>query len=275
MMVGRSLIRQRHAIASQTAVLFQDNYTLINSILGKGKYAQVFAAIDKETNRTVAVKRFNNDNTIDPSVISSEIEALKAVDRHPNIVELLDFYPEENYVYLVLEHLKGRSLLDQLSFQRRFKLSQVRSISQQLISALFHCHSVGLIHRDIKAENIMYNSQNGRLHLVDFGLSIMATKGVSLCGTIGFISPEMAFGRPYDAKTDIWSAGMLLYILATGKMPYFHPHEPMMLKFIQSGAVSYPKDMDPTCKSFLQAMLAANPMERASASELLTHEWIA
>lgn len=267
----RGLVRQRHAIASPLPVLFQDNYRL-DSVLGEGKYAQVFAAIERETNRTVAVKRFNS--SCDPSVITSEIEALKAMDRHPNIVQLLDFYPEDNYVYLVLELVKSPSLLEQLAARRRFKLPQVQSIAQQLISALCHCHSAGLIHRDIKAENIMYNSQNGHLHLVDFGLALRASQGVSLCGTIGFISPEMAFGRPYDAKTDIWSAGMLLYILVTGKMPYFHPHEQMMLKFIQSGAISYPKHVDPTCKSFLQAMLAANPMERATASDLLTHEWI-
>lgn len=148
------------------------------------------------------------------------------MSQHPNIVGLIDLFENQDYYYIVLEFMMGKDLFDYIQY-RKFKLSEdrVKEIGMQLVIAIKYLHSYGIVHRDLKLENIMMsdNTENAVPKLVDFGLAKMIgpnEKADEPFGTLGYVAPEVLKKEPYSTSCDIWSLGCILYALLSGSLPF-------------------------------------------------------
>ena len=199
----------------------------LGQTLGTGKFGSVKRARCKETGTTVAVKIIKKSKLSfeDLALAKREIEIMR-VCQHPNIVGLLDTFENSEYIYIVLEVLEGGDLFEYLE-KRQFKINEARarSLIHSIATALYYLHSYGIVHRDIKLENILMTDtgDNSQPKLMDFGLSKMIGPS-EVCdeplGTLGYIAPEILHGRSYDKSVDIWSLGVVLFICLTGHTPF-------------------------------------------------------
>lgn len=162
--------------------------------------------------------------------IKYEIETLKMC-QHPNIIKLLDVFENNDYIYLVMELLQGGDLFTYLE-KRKFKITemQARKITHSLGAALYYLHSYGIVHRDLKPENVIMSdtTDSADVKLVDFGLSRMLGPS-QVCtepyGTIGYVAPEVLSQRPYGKAVDIWSLGIITYLMMVSCLPFDHPDD--------------------------------------------------
>lgn len=202
-------------------------YYELKEIIGKGRYGVVRLAIHKKTQAKVAIKVLKKANMkmSEIDLVKREIEILKLC-QHPNIIRLLDTFENLEYIYIVMEWLRGGDLYNYLE-KRNFRLSESRacSIIHSLATALYYLDNYGIIHRDIKMDNIILanESEDSDVKLVDFGLSKMIGPN-EYCtepyGTFGYVAPEVLLGKKYDKGVDIWSLGCVLYIMLTGQGPF-------------------------------------------------------
>ena len=183
--------------------------------------------IHKKSGKNVAVKIVNKTNmtTQDVELIKSEIEILKLC-QHPNIIRLLDYFENSENIFIIMELLQGGDLFSYLE-ARSFKISEARasSILHSLATAVYYLHSYGIAHRDLKPENILMvdKSENSDVKIVDFGLSKMVgpnEKCTEPFGTLSYVSPEILLQQPYDKSVDIWSLGVIAYLLLSGTLPF-------------------------------------------------------
>ena len=190
------------------------------------------AAIHKATGAKVAVKTIKKANLTveDIDLAKREIEILKLC-QHPNIIRLHDTFENPDHIYIVMELLKGKDLYEYLN-KRDFKISEARarSITHSLATALFYLHSYGIVHRDMKLDNVLMvdETENSDVKIVDFGLSKMIGPN-EYCyepfGTFGYAAPEVLKGNPYDKSVDIWGLGVMLFILLVGHAPFEEENE--------------------------------------------------
>ena len=199
----------------------------LQEALGEGKFGFVCAAIHKQTKTKVAIKTIDKTKVSieDLCLAKREIEILK-VCQHPNIVQILDTFENQDYIYIVMELMKGGDLYGYLE-KREFKMTEerARSIAHSLATALFYLHSYGIVHRDIKLENILMtdDTDTAEPKLMDFGLSKMIGPNEhcnEAFGTVGYAAPEMIGGQHYDKRVDIWSLGVVVFILLAGCTPF-------------------------------------------------------
>lgn len=187
----------------------------------------VRAAVHKQTGTEVAIKIINKSklSAEDIGLTKREIEILKLC-QHPNVIRLLDTFENPDYIYIVMELLRGGDLYEYIS-KKQFRLpeSRVRNIIHSLATALYYLHSYGIVHRDIKLDNVLIvdESDDSDVKLVDFGLSKMIGPNeyaLEPYGTYGYAAPELLQQNPYDASVDIWGLGVVLYILLAGHAPF-------------------------------------------------------
>ena len=205
--------------------VFAQRYRL-EEFIGKGGMALVFRATDLRTGHDVAVKilrpEFNNDKEF---LERFEREALAASKMsHHNIVNLLDVGQEEGYRYLVMEYMRGRTLKEVIAEKGRLPERVAAQITIRILSALQHAHNNGIIHRDIKPQNILVNSE-GLIKVADFGIARVAgsstlSKGDNVMGSVHYFSPEQARGEDVTFASDIYSVGVVLYEMLTGQVPF-------------------------------------------------------
>jgi len=199
----------------------------LNKILGKGKFGIVKLATHKKTGKEVAIKMVSKTQMSpeDLELQRNEIEILK-VCQHPSIIRLLDIFENETDIYLVMEYMKGGDLFDYL--QRRdftVKESLACNFAHQIATAIFYLHSYGVAHRDLKPENIIVSddSETPEIKITDFGLSkIVGPKETSKepFGTLSYAAPEILQGMPYNKAVDVWSFGIILFLILSGCLPF-------------------------------------------------------
>ena len=203
------------------------DYYDIKETLGKGKFGLVKAAVHKNTGKKVAVKVMSKkEMTVqDVELQRREIEILKMC-QHPYIIRLLDIFENQDYIYIVMENLCGGDLFTYLE-KRNFEISEKRSkvLSHQIATALYYLHSFGVAHRDLKPENILMVSDDNDsdLKIVDFGLSkIIGPNESSLdpFGTLSYVAPEVLLQKPYGKEVDLWSLGVISYLLLSRVLPF-------------------------------------------------------
>ena len=215
--------------AIKAAIGYSDlrDYYELGSSLGKGKFGLVREAKHKQSEEKVAVKIIKKTKlSVEKLALAKrEIEIMK-VCQHLNIISLLDTFENADYIYIVLELLHGSDLYEYLK-RRQFTISEsrARNIVHSLATALFYLHSYGIVHRDIKLDNIMMtdDTDGAEPKLVDFGLSKMVGPSEACegsFGSVGYAAPEILKGEPYDKAIDIWSLGVVLYIMLVGQMPF-------------------------------------------------------
>ena len=253
---------------------------------GKGKFGLVKHAIHKQSGKEVAIKIMakKNMSTADLELAKTEIDILK-ICNHPNIIKLYDVFDTPEYIYIIMEYCSGKDLFSYIE-KRNYKLPEPRAanIIHKLSMAIFYIHSYGIIHRDLKPENILMtdNTDNADIRLLDFGLSKIVGPGEKCTepyGTLSFVAPEVLKGKPYDKSVDLWSIGIIAYLLMCGFLPFDDEHsEREIARQTIQDPVPYPanvwKNLSPEAKEFVGSLLKKNPEDRISIKEVLNSKWI-
>uniref|UniRef100_A0A1J3JVE8 non-specific serine/threonine protein kinase n=1 Tax=Noccaea caerulescens TaxID=107243 RepID=A0A1J3JVE8_NOCCA len=259
----------------------------VGRLLGQGHFAKVYYGRSVDTNQSVAIKmidkdkvmRSGNSNQIEREInqIKREISAM-SVAKHPNIVELYEVMATKSKIYLVLEYCKGGELFDKIS---KGKLSEdvAWKYFHQLINAVDFCHSRGVYHRDIKPENLLLDD-NDNLKVADFGLSALADckrqDGLlhTACGTRAYVCPEIIDHRGYDGtKSDIWSCGIVLFVLLAGYLPFYDSNLMEMFRKIGKAKFKCPSWFSLEAKRLLFKILDPNQQTRITISKIKESSW--
>ena len=275
---------QKLNAAIQNKSLF-DKYEVKQKI-GKGKFGLVKCGINKETKMPVAIKIMakKNMDKSDLELAKVEIDILK-ISQHPNIIKLYDIYENENYIYIIMEYCSGGDLLSYFEYHDyELPESKVCEIIHKLSMAIYYLHSYGIVHRDLKPENILMTdiSDTADIRLLDFGLSKIVgneEKCTEPYGTLSFVAPEVLQGKPYDKSVDLWSIGIITFLLLCGYLPFDDKHsEREIARQTIQDPVPYEKKIwdkySPEAKAFVDGLLQKKPEKRYTIKEVLEHPWI-
>ncbi|XVF05842.1 hypothetical protein REPUB_Repub05bG0208100 [Reevesia pubescens] len=252
----------------------------LGRLLGCGAFAKVYHARNLSTGQSVAIKVINKKKLSSTSLMSNVKREISIMSRlnHPYIVKLYEVLATKTKIYFVMEFVKGGELFAKVS-KGRFSEDLSRKYFQQLISAVGYCHSRGVFHRDLKPENLLLD-ENGNLKVSDFGLSAVTDQirpdGLlhTLCGTPAYVAPEILTKKGYDgAKVDVWSCGIILFVLNAGYLPFNDPNLMVMYKKIYKGEFRCPKWMSSDLKRLLCRLLDTNPKTRITIHEILKDPW--
>ena len=254
--------------------------------LGKGGYGKVFQVRQKMTNKLFACKKLSKLNINNLIKFRREIDILIKID-HPNIIKLLEVFESQNSLYLIMEECYGGELFDRILKRIENNLmyteKEACEIIRQVMGAIEYCHNKGIVHRDLKPENLLYlkegPEENNPLKIIDFGLSqdlnikkILSSK----VGTAYYVSPEILQGK-YSEKCDVWSAGVILYVLLSGEPPFNGPSDGVIYSKIRQLKFTFPEKkwnmISTEAKDLLSRMLVPEA-ERLSASQVMNHPWL-
>ncbi|CAD8072878.1 unnamed protein product [Paramecium sonneborni] len=254
------------------------DYDIIRPSIGKGSFGKVYKVIHKVSGVQRAVKVIRATQ-LDQDKIAQEVLILKKMD-HPNILKVYEFYQEGNYISIVTELCTGGELFDKLSKGQSFNEDLAAITMRQILSAVNYCHSNNIVHRDLKPENLLYESKdkNALLKLVDFGTSsVIQQKMKQKLGTPYYIAPEV-LNENYNEKCDVWSCGVILYILLCGYPPFQGGTEEMIMVKVKEGKYNLETEdwqcISEDAKNLITKMLRKDPTQRINANEALNHSWI-
>eukprot|EP00090_Calanus_glacialis_P002905 TRINITY_DN12122_c0_g1_i4.p1 TRINITY_DN12122_c0_g1~~TRINITY_DN12122_c0_g1_i4.p1 ORF type:complete len:895 (-),score=358.86 TRINITY_DN12122_c0_g1_i4:158-2842(-) len=256
-----------------------DNYQVAN-LLGKGGFASVFKATCINNGLEVAIKMVDKQQ-MKMSGMNERVRQEVAIHsrlKHPAILELLTFFEDENYVYLVLELCHNGELA---RFQKQnnvvFTEPQARSVFDQVVSGLIYLHSHGIMHRDLTLANLMLTSDM-KIKIGDFGLATkLVTPGerhVTMCGTPNFISPEVATRSSHGLEADVWGLGCLIYTMLVGKPPFDTAGVRSTLTKVVMADYSLPEHLTAEVKDLISNLLKKNPTERIRLRDISSHPWM-
>ncbi|KAJ4979972.1 hypothetical protein NE237_010752 [Protea cynaroides] len=255
----------------------------LGRLLGCGAFAKVYFAKNIQTGQSVAIKAFSKKKIFKAGLVPQiklEMHIMRRLrqPRHPHIVKLFEVLATKTNIYFVMEFVKGGDLFSMVS-KGHLNENQSRRCFQQLISGVGYCHSQGVFHRDLKPENLLID-EKGDLKVSDFGLSAVTDQirndGLlhTLCGIPAYVAPEILANKGYDgAKADIWSCGIILYVLNAGYLPFHDPNLMKMYKKIYKGQFRCPKWFSPELRLLLSRLLHPNPETRITIYEILHHHW--
>ena len=262
-----------------------DKYEVKQKI-GKGKFGLVKLGINKETKKEVAIKIMakKSMDKSDLELAKVEIDILK-ISQHPNIIKLYDIYENENYIYIIMEYCSGGDLLSYFEhYQYQLTETKICEIIHKLSMAIYFLHSYGIIHRDLKPENILMTdlTLHADIKLLDFGLSKIIgndEKCSEPYGTLSFVAPEVLESKPYDKSVDLWSIGIITFLLLCGFLPFDDKHsEKEIARQTIQDPVPYDKKLwnkySPEAWIFVEGLLQKKPEKRYSIKEVLEHPWI-
>ncbi|KAK9068951.1 hypothetical protein SSX86_013067 [Deinandra increscens subsp. villosa] len=252
----------------------------IGKLLGHGNFAKVYHGRNVTTGMSVAIKVINKNKVLKAGMmthIKREIAVMRLV-KHPNIVQLYEVMASKTKIYFILEYVKGGELFDKLA-KGKLKVEVARKYFAQLVSAIGYCHNRGAYHRDLKPENLLLDDE-GNLKVSDFGLSaLVETKrqdGLlhTCCGSPAYVAPEIIDQKGYDgAKADIWSCGVVLFVLLAGFLPFHDSNLIEMYRKITSARFRFPSSFPVEAKSLVSRMLDPNPVTRISITGIIEHPW--
>ncbi|NP_001312712.1 CBL-interacting serine/threonine-protein kinase 24-like [Nicotiana tabacum] len=247
--------------------------------IGEGTFAKVKFAQNTETGENVAVKILAKSTILKHRMVEQikrEISIMKIV-RHPCIVRLHEVLASQTKIYIIQEFVTGGELFDKIVLQGRISDDEARRYFQQLIDAVAHCHSKGVYHRDLKPENLLLDCQ-GNLKVSDFGLSALPQQGVELlhttCGTPNYVAPEVLSNRGYDgAAADVWSCGVVLYVLMAGYLPFDEADLHTLYTKINAAEFSCPFWFSPGATSLIRKIIDPNPRTRIKIEGIRRDPW--
>uniref|UniRef100_A0A5F9D0P7 Maternal embryonic leucine zipper kinase n=1 Tax=Oryctolagus cuniculus TaxID=9986 RepID=A0A5F9D0P7_RABIT len=254
-------------------------YYELYETIGTGGFAKVKLACHILTGEMVAIKIMDkNALGSDLPRVKTEIDALKNL-RHQHICQLYHVLETANKIFMVLEYCPGGELFDYIISQDRLSEEEARVVFRQILSAVAYVHSQGYAHRDLKPENLLFDEYH-KLKLIDFGLCAKpkGNKDYHLqtcCGSLAYAAPELIQGKSYlGSEADVWSMGILLYVLMCGYLPFDDDNVMALYKKIMRGKYDVPKWLSPSSILLLQQMLQVDPKKRISVKNLLNHPWI-
>ena len=252
----------------------------IQDFIGEGSYSKIYLAKSLYTNERVIIKTISKSSLKkeldDLLLITKQIETLKIL-KHRNIITLYEIYESKKYFYLITEYCQGKNLIEKLIEKKRFSEEEALIIFFQLLDAFTYMHKMNICHRNIRAEHILFD-KNNRPKLVGFGYSSFYEKGKKIEGAYGslcYACPEIINEQPYNPElADVWSLGVILYVLVCGYLPFCEEEDSKNLILISEGKVEFPKEMSNKLKDLLRHMLDKNPEKRYNFQKIVKHPWI-
>jgi len=263
---------------------FEKKYELRpNAVLGTGMSGGVCIALARDTNAQVAVKTLPTDGLQKEQLVQvqAEVENQLMMD-HPNICRLLEVFEEPGKLRLVMERMRGPDLLDHLNRKGRYTEQDAACIVRQMTAAVAYCHRNGVCHRDLKLENFCLEDEtpDARVKMIDFGLSSAFQSNVPMtnaCGTLYYVAPEV-ISQNYDKKCDLWSLGVIAYVLLDGRPPFHGRDDRETYLRIRQGKYHFSPDkwsqISSKAKDFISSLLRVNVSERMDAEEAMAHPWL-
>jgi hypothetical protein len=247
--------------------------------IGQGTFAHVWLATHELTHIKAAVKIISKSVVSDSEAVTRltrELNFMKQI-RHPFIAQFYESLEDEDAHYYVMEYAEHGSILNYITSHGPLSEQQARHYFSQIVSVLDYLHTeLHVCHRDVKAENILLDKYNN-IRVIDFGLSNQFTTAQPLlnsaCGSAPYASPEMAKGQPYSTAADIWSAGILLYSMVTGLLPFDDENVQTLLRKIVTQEAVYPSFLSPSLIDLLKMMLIKSPERRITLAEVKEHDW--
>ncbi|XP_026879667.2 serine/threonine-protein kinase MARK2 isoform X2 [Electrophorus electricus] len=253
------------------------NYRLLKTI-GKGNFAKVKLARHVLTGKEVAVKIIDKTQLNSSSLqkLFREVRIMKLLN-HPNIVKLFEVIETEKTLYLVMEYASGGEVFDYLVAHGRMKEKEARAKFRQIVSAVQYCHQKCIVHRDLKAENLLLDADMN-IKIADFGFSNEFTLGNKLdtfCGSPPYAAPELFQGKKYDGpEVDVWSLGVILYTLVSGSLPFDGQNLKELRERVLRGKYRIPFYMSTDCENLLKKFLILNPTKRGSLEQIMKDRWM-
>ena len=254
--------------------------------LGNGKFGLVKLGVNKQTKEKVAIKIMNKSkmDSSDIELMRTEIEILK-ICQHPNIIRLYDIFENIDYIYIIMEYCPGGDLFSYLE-NRNFKLSEERAaiLMKKMCDAVFYFQSFfGVIHRDLKPENVLMTSDkdDGDLRILDFGLSKITVpneKCTEPYGTLTYCAPEIILDEPYNKEVDMWSLGVMTYLMVSGRLPFNSEDENKIARKIAFDEPDFEKNscwktLSSECIDFIKKLLCKDPKKRMIIEDAIKHPW--
>ncbi|KAJ3671053.1 hypothetical protein LUZ60_008479 [Juncus effusus] len=253
--------------------------------LGRGQFGITYLVTQKSTGdryacKSIATRKLVHKDDIED--VRREVQIMHHLTGHRNIVELKGAYEDRHSVNLVMELCEGGELFDRIIAKGHYSERAAANVCREIVSVIHSCHSMGVMHRDLKPENflLLNKREDSPLKATDFGLSVFLKPGEvfkDLVGSAYYVAPEV-LRRNYGAEADIWSAGVILYILLSGVPPFWAENEEGIFDAVLRGHVDFFSDPWPSissqAKDLVKKMLRQDPKERLTAAEILNHVWI-
>ncbi|KAK9103783.1 hypothetical protein Sjap_021037 [Stephania japonica] len=253
--------------------------------VGRGQFGVTYLVTDKQTGeklacKSIATRKLTHRDDIED--VRREVQIMHHLTGHRNVVELKGAYEDRHSVNLVMELCAGGELFDRIIAKGHYSEHAAAALCRQIITVLHYCHSMGVMHRDLKPENFLFLSgdEESPLKATDFGLSVFFKPGEvfkDLVGSAYYVAPEV-LRRNYGPEADIWSAGVILYILLSGVPPFWGETEQSIFDSVMRGHIDFSSDPWPSisnsAKDLVKKMLRSDPKERLSSLEVLNHPWM-
>ncbi|CAM8989194.1 unnamed protein product [Rhodiola kirilowii] len=262
----------------------RDHFT-IGKKLGQGQFGTTYLVTEKSTSKSYACKSIAKRKLFcreDYEDVWREIQILHHLSEHPNVVLIKDTFEDSVFVHLVMELCEGGELFDRIIKKGQYSEKEAAKLIKVIVGVVEACHSLSVMHRDLKPENFLFESpdEDAKLKAIDFGLSVFYKPGQVFCDVVGspyYVAPEVLCKR-YGPEIDVWSAGVILYILLSGVPPFWAETEAGIFREILKGKLDFESDPWPSisdsAKDLIQKMLDRDPKRRITAHEVLCHPWI-
>ncbi|KAL1813562.1 hypothetical protein ACET3Z_023627 [Daucus carota] len=273
-----------YVLENPTGHEIEETYELGNE-LGRGEFGVTYVCTEKSTGDVYACKSISKKKLrtrVDIEDVRREVEIMKHLPKHTNIVTLKDTYEDDKAVHLVMELCEGGELFDRIVARGHYTERAAAGVTRTIIEIILMCHKHGVMHRDLKPENFLFanKKETAALKTIDFGLSVFFKPGETFNEIVGspyYMAPEV-LKRNYGPEIDVWSAGVILYILLCGVPPFWAETEQGVAQAIIRSVVDFKRDPWPkvsdSAKDLVRRMLNPDPKKRLTAQEVLDHPWI-
>jgi len=261
---------------------FPEKY-IVGPELGRGAFSVVKEVTSTRSGRKYACKFIEKKNVGQDMVrLRTEIEILTRV-KHPNIINLKEIVEDDNTLFIITEMVTGGELFDKIVELGAYTEKEAAELVRKMVSAIDYLHSMNIVHRDLKPENLLLKSPDdvSNIKLADFGLSKIVGQQVMMqtaCGTPGYVAPEVLNATGYGPEVDLWSIGVITYILLCGFPPFYNESLPLLFEQIMKAEYDYPPDywdeISDTAKNFIDRLLQVNPESRMNTKQALEHPWL-
>jgi len=262
----------------------EESYHILDEI-GRGAFSVVRVGVHKKTGKKYAIKLIEKANLgADLNRLQTEIKILKQVD-HPNIIKLKELFETPKILAIVTELVTGGEVFDKIVEQGSYSEKDAAILVGKMVSAIDYLHKRGIVHRDLKPENLLLKDEKSitEVKIADFGLSKIVGEKFSLmltaCGTPSYVAPEVLTATGYDKEVDLWSIGVITYILLCGFPPFYNENISKLFEEIMQADYDFPEEywghISDNAKDFISKLLVADPCRRLTAAEALNHPWLA
>ena len=254
-----------------------NNYDIL-TLLGEGSFGSVKLGIDKLTKEKDAIKILEKKKFVDKEeeyLVKREIDILKKIN-HLNVIKTKKIYDDSENIYIIMEYCEKGELYNHIIKEICLSEKEASYFFYQLINGLEYIHKNGIVHRDLKSENLLIN-KNNILKIIDFGLSNYYDNKKLLstpCGSLSYAAPEMIEGKEYDGiMADIWSTGIILYAMLCGCLPFDDDNNNILYEKIMKGQINYPDNLEEDAIDLIQKILVIEPKKRISIQNIKKHNF--